>query len=68
MNEKDCYGNWRIIFISDNRRNADIHLNIGDGELDVKQFKRFVDNGMAALETAVNVEKQINDIRMVRNL
>ncbi len=54
--------------ISDNEGSHDTHTNLGEGVLDLSAFKSMVGNHHIAIETKVNLEKQVNDIRMFKEL
>jgi endonuclease IV len=52
--------------MSDNKGPIDIHTNLGNGVLDIPALKKMVGDNMVAIETVINLEKHINDIKLMR--
>jgi len=56
--------------MSDNKGPTDIHTSLGEGSMDIDALKKAIakqaKNPMVAIETVINLEKQINDISMMR--
>ena len=55
--------------ISDNNGVSDFHSNLGEGTMDIEALKRLIEstgNKQITIETNLILEKQINDIRILR--